>query len=79
MGGKMKELVEFIARSIVSQPDEVEVQVEETSKKVQLRLNVAPEDVGKVIGRHGRIANSIRALVRVVGAHYSVRVELSIE
>ena len=79
MGSKMKELVEFIVVSIVSQPEEVEVQLEETSKKVQLWLKVAPDDVGKVIGRRGRIVNSIRSLVRVLGTHHSVRVELSID
>ena len=79
MGSKMKELVEFIVHSIVSQPEEVEVQLEETSKKVQLWLKVAPNDVGKVIGRRGRIVNSIRSLVKVLGTHNSVRVELSID
>ena len=57
----------------------MEVQLDETSKKVQLWLKVAPNDVGKVIGRRGRIVNSIRSLVRVLGTHHSVRVELSID
>lgn len=75
----MKELVEFIAKSIASQPDEVRVTEEEDEDgRVILRLEVAPEDKGKVIGRQGRVAQSIRVLLRVAavkrGAHATLEI-----
>ena len=74
----MKELVEYIARSITSQPDEVRVTEEEEDGRVVLRLEVAPEDKGKVIGRQGRVAQSMRVLLRVAavkkGAHATLEI-----
>ena len=62
----MKDLVEYIAKSIASKPDEVTVTVETNDEEVTLiKLEVAPEDKGKVIGRQGRVAQSIRLLLRV--------------
>ncbi|HBJ32712.1 MAG TPA: RNA-binding protein, partial [Dehalococcoidia bacterium] len=61
----MKELVEYIARSIASEPDEVKVTEEEDDGRIILRLEVAPDDKGKIIGRQGRVAQSIRVLLRV--------------
>ena len=61
----MKELVEYIARSIASHPDEVKVTEEDENGRVILRLEVAPDDKGLVIGRQGRVAQSIRVLLRV--------------
>ena len=61
----MKELVEYIAKSIASYPDEVKVTQEEEDGRVILRLEVAEDDKGKVIGRQGRVAQSIRVLLRV--------------
>ena len=74
----MKELVEYIARSIVSEPDEVNVTEEDQSGHIILRLEVAPDDKGKVIGRQGRVAQSIRALLRVAAVKQDTRATLEI-
>ncbi len=60
----MKELLEFLARSLVDNPDEVRVEETESSDGVLLRLTVAKEDVGKVIGKQGRIARALRTVVK---------------
>ena len=60
----MKELVEVIAKALVDQPDKVSVTEEETEKGLVLKLKVADEDMGKVIGKGGRIAKAIRTLVK---------------
>ena len=61
----MKELVEFIVKAIASNPDEVKVTEEEMGGRIILRLEVSPEDKGKVIGRQGRVAQAMRVLLRV--------------
>ena len=60
----MKELVECIARSLVKNPDAVSVTVVRKGSMEIYQLHVAPEDMGKVIGKHGRIARAIRAVVK---------------
>jgi uncharacterized protein len=72
------ELVEFLARGLVDEPDAVRVEREERDDAVVLHLHVAPEDVGKVIGRQGRIARALRAVVRAGGARENRRVLLEI-
>lgn len=74
----MKELVEYIAKSIASHPDEVKVTEEEDDGRILLRLEVAPDDKGKVIGRQGRVAQSIRALLRVAAVKQGTRAILEI-
>ena len=74
----MRELVEFIAKSIASQPDEVKVTEEISNGRVILRLEVAPEDKGKVIGRQGKVAQSMRALLRVAAVKQGTRAILEI-
>jgi predicted RNA-binding protein YlqC (UPF0109 family) len=74
----MKELVEFIVKAIASNPDEVKVTQEVIDGRIILRLEVAPEDKGKVIGRHGRVAESIRDLLRVAAVKKEVRATLEI-
>ncbi len=61
----MKELIEYIARSLSSNPDAVVVTEEVADGRVIFRLEVAPEDKGKVIGRQGRVAQAMRVLLRV--------------
>ncbi|MSQ15510.1 MAG: KH domain-containing protein [Dehalococcoidia bacterium] len=71
----MKELVEYIAKSLVQNPEEVEVLEEPDGKKTLIHLHVAKEDMGKVIGKQGRIAQAIRTLLKVSAAkedRYSV-------
>ena len=75
----MKSLVEYIACSIASNPDEVQVTEEGDEDRVYVRLTVAPEDKGKVIGRDGRVAQSIRSLLRVAAVKQDVHTVLEIE
>jgi predicted RNA-binding protein YlqC (UPF0109 family) len=74
----MKELVEFIAKSIVDAPDEVKVEEETEEDSVILKLQVADEDKGRVIGKQGRIAEAMRTLLRVKAAKASTKVRLEI-
>ena len=74
----MKELIEYIAKSLVDDPSQVEVVETRRSGTVNLNLHVAPEDKGRVIGRHGRVANSMRSLLRVMGSRQGTRVNLEI-
>ena len=75
----MKTLVEYIAGSIASKPDEVRVIEEWDEDRVYVRLIVAPEDKGKVIGRDGRVAQSIRSLLRVAAVKQDAHTVLEIE
>ena len=61
----MKALIEYIAKSLVEYPDQVEVRETQTGNRVRLELSVAKDDMGRVIGKSGRVANSIRTLLRV--------------
>ena len=61
----MKALIEYIAKSLVDYPDRVEVNETQSDNHVRLELSVAKDDMGRVIGKKGRVANSIRALLRV--------------
>ncbi len=74
----MKDLVEYIANSIVTSPDEVKVTEEEEDGRLVLLLEVAPDDKGKIIGRQGRVAQSIRALLRVAAVKRGTRANLEI-
>ena len=74
----MKELVEYIAKSIVNAPDEVVVTEEKTEEGITLKLQVADDDKGRVIGKQGRIAEAIRSLIRVKAAKAGTRVNLEI-
>ena len=76
----MKDIVEYIAKSIVSHPDEVVVtEEEEGDGLIILRLDVAPSDKGKVIGRQGRVAQSMRSILRVAAVKEGTRVILKID
>ena len=75
----MKELLEYIAKEIVENPDEFEViQEEEEEGKIVLKLKVADEDKGRIIGKRGRIAESIRAILRVKAVKTDTHVFLDI-
>ncbi|MDI6857042.1 MAG: KH domain-containing protein [Dehalococcoidia bacterium] len=69
----MKELIEYIARAIVDNPDEVVVREEEEGDRIVFYLQVAESDMGKVIGKQGRIANAMRTLLKVAAAKGGVR------
>jgi hypothetical protein len=74
----MKELVEYIARSIVDHPDQVAVLETRTPGRVVLTLKVAQEDVGKVIGKQGRIIQAIRTLLKVAAVKEGIKVMLEV-
>jgi predicted RNA-binding protein YlqC (UPF0109 family) len=74
----MKELIEYIARSLASKPEEVRVTEEEEDGTVVLRLEVADEDKGKIIGRQGRVAQAMRVLLRVSAVKNGTRATLEI-
>jgi uncharacterized protein len=75
----MKELLEYLARQLVDQPDEVEVgQFEEDDGTLVLELSVADDDYGKVIGRGGRTANALRTVVKAAAVKENRRVLVDI-
>jgi uncharacterized protein len=74
----LAELVEYLARQLVDDPDAVRVDEEEREGAIVLTLHVAQEDVGKVIGRQGRVARALRAVVRAGAARQRQRVLLEI-
>jgi predicted RNA-binding protein YlqC (UPF0109 family) len=74
----MKDLVEYIAKSIVNAPDDVQVTEEEDEQGIILKLQVADDDKGRVIGKQGRIAEAMRTLIRVKAAKAGTRATLEI-
>jgi len=70
------DVLEYIVRSVVSEPDAVEIEIDESRRTVGLNVHVAPDDMGRVIGRRGRIANSIRTVVRAAAARDNTSVEV---
>ena len=74
----MKELIEYIAKAIVDKPEEVKVTEETTEGGIVLKLQVAPEDTGKVIGKEGRIAKAMRTILRVAAIRKGTRATLEI-
>jgi predicted RNA-binding protein YlqC (UPF0109 family) len=73
-----RELVEYIAKALVDEPEGVEVNMIEGEKSTILELKVAPDDVGKVIGKHGRIAKAVRTVLAAVSTRTGKRVVLEI-
>jgi predicted RNA-binding protein YlqC (UPF0109 family) len=74
----MKALTEFIAKALVEHPEEVEVTQSRQSNRVRLELRVAKDDMGRVIGKSGRVANAIRALLRVAAEREGQQVTLDV-
>ncbi|OGC24090.1 hypothetical protein A2291_02280 [candidate division WOR-1 bacterium RIFOXYB2_FULL_42_35] len=74
----MKELVEYIVKALVDNPDQVVVNEVQGETAAILEVKVAPEDVGKVIGREGRIANAIRNITKAAAAKQDRRVTVEI-
>ena len=77
-GDNLEGLVEFVAQSLVDQPTKVDVNKYQRGNTVQLELHVAKQDMGRVIGKGGRVANSIRTLLNVAAAREGNRVNLDI-
>ena len=74
----MKELVEVIAKALVENPDEVVVTQKEEGKHITLELHVAPSEMGKVIGKQGRIAKAIRSVVKAASTRENKKVDVEI-
>jgi predicted RNA-binding protein YlqC (UPF0109 family) len=74
----MKELIEYMARAIVDNPDSVEVTEEDAGDHIVFHLKVAEEDMGRVIGKQGRIANAMRTLLKVAAIRRGARAILEI-
>lgn len=74
----MRELIEFIAQSLTSNPEAVRVTETDEGDQIVIRLEVAPEDKGKVIGRQGRVAQAMRVLLRVAAVKDGTRAVLEI-
>ena len=74
----MQDLIEYIARSLVDDPTQVNVNQRRYGSTTNVRLRVAKEDMGRVIGRNGRVANAMRILLRVTAASKAKRVKLEI-
>ena len=74
----MKDLLIYIAKSLVENPDAVSVTEVEKEDGIVLELRVAPEDMGKVIGKHGRIAKEIRTVVKAAALRDNVKVSVDI-
>jgi predicted RNA-binding protein YlqC (UPF0109 family) len=74
----MKEILEIIAKNLVDSPDKVNVNVIDSEDTLTLELKVAPEDMGKVIGKQGRIARAIRTVVKASAINENKRVMVEI-
>jgi predicted RNA-binding protein YlqC (UPF0109 family) len=77
-GAIMKELIEYIASSLVDDPTQVRIRQERAGSKVRLELWVAKEDMGRVIGKSGRVANAMRVLLRVAAASEGKQASLDV-
>jgi predicted RNA-binding protein YlqC (UPF0109 family) len=75
----VKELVEYIATSLVDDPSEVRIQEFQRGQAINLKLHVAKEDMGRIIGKNGRVANSIRLLLRVAAVMQGKKISLDVE
>ncbi|MGC8838354.1 MAG: KH domain-containing protein [Anaerolineae bacterium] len=74
----LKELVEYMVKGLVDHPDQVQVTERETPRTIVVRLKVAPEDMGRVIGKEGRVANAMRTLLRVTSVKHGKQTDLRI-
>ena len=75
----VEELVRYIARSLVQEPDQVDVKTVESDKTVVLELRVAPDDMGRVIGKQGRIAKAIRVVMRAAATRTNSKISVEID
>lgn len=74
----MRDLVEVIAKALVDNPDEVVVTEKGSGKNITIELHVAAEDMGKVIGKQGRIAKAIRSVVKAASSKENIKVDVEI-
>jgi len=74
----MKELVELLAKALVDKPDAVQISIQDEDNNVLIEVRVASEDMGKIIGKQGKIARAIRVLAKAQGAKTGKRVSVEI-
>jgi len=74
----MKEFFDYLIKNLVDQPDAVDIQVVEGENGTLIEVRVSPEDIAKVVGKKGRIINSLRTLAMTVGARFGRRVRLEL-
>jgi predicted RNA-binding protein YlqC (UPF0109 family) len=74
----MKDLIEFIAKSLVEHPEDVQVSQSGSGSRVRIELSVSKDDMGRVIGKGGKVANSIRTLLRVAAEHEGKQATLDV-
>lgn len=74
----MKEFFAYLVKNLVDQPDAVDIQIIENENGTLIEVRVSPEDIAKVVGRKGRIINSLRTLAMTVGARFGQRVRLEL-
>ena len=79
VGEQLRDLVAYLATNLVDTPDDVDVRVERRGAAVHLSLRVPEDELGKVIGRQGRIARAMRTAVLIAGSRHNVRATLDIE
>lgn len=77
-GNRMKELIEYIARALVDHPEQVDVKMSGGGDRVRLELRVAPADMGRIIGKSGKVANAIRTMLRVAAEHEGKQATLDV-
>ena len=75
---QLESLLLFLARNVVDEPERVEVETRETDSRVELTLRVAPDDIGKVIGRQGRTIKAIRSVVKAASVKLDRRVSVEV-
>ncbi len=75
---QLESLLLFLARNVVDEPERVEVETRETDSRVELTLRVAPDDIGKVIGRQGRTIKAIRSVVKAASVKLDRRVNVEV-
>jgi uncharacterized protein len=78
VGGKAKAVVEYVARYLAEEPDEVEVDLEERRGEVLLLVHASPSDMGRLIGRRGRVVQALRQLTRAASASEGVRATVDV-
>jgi len=74
----LRGLIEYLAQTLVDDPSQVQVKETASGNQVRIELRVARDDMGRIIGKHGRVANSIRMLMRVAAARQGKRVTLDV-
>lgn len=75
----LRDLVTFIAANLIEEPDAVEVTAEQRGSAIHLNLHVPESELGKVIGREGRIARAMRTVIMIAGARHNIRASLDID